>query len=63
MCAQQERRIGELVAHIAELADDLPNWTDAPPEAELQIFEALQDAADDLWGLWREAQIQSDLAA
>ncbi len=55
--------MGELVGHIAELADTLPNWTDAPPEEELQIFEALQEAADDLWTLWREAQIQRDLAA
>ncbi len=55
--------MGELVSCIAELADDLPNWTDTPPEEELQTFEALQDAADDLWTLWREVQIQSDLAA
>ena len=55
--------MGELVGCIAELADDLPNWTDAPPEEELQTFEALQDAADDLWILWREVQIQRDLAA
>ena len=63
MNAQQEQRIGELVAIIAELADDLPGWMDAPPAAELQTFEALQAAADDLWALWREAQIQGDLAA
>ena len=63
MRAQQERRIGELVAHIAELADDLPSWTDALPEAELQIFDALQDATDELWTLWREVQIRGDLAA
>ena len=63
MQAHQERRIGELVARIADLADYLPNWMDEPPEAELQIFEALQDAAVDLWTLWREKQIESDLAA
>ncbi len=63
MNAQQEQRIGELVAHISELADVLPGWTDGPPEAELRTFEALQDAADDLWTLWREMQIESDLAA
>ncbi len=48
MHAQQERRVGELVGYITELADDLPNWTDAPPEEELQTFEALQDAAEEL---------------
>ncbi len=63
MQPQQEQRIGELVVHIAELADDLPSWTDGVPEAELQTFEALQDAADDLWALWREMQIESDLPA
>ncbi len=63
MQPHQERCVGELVARIADLADDLPGWTDGPPEAELRTFEALQDAADDLWTLWREAQIQSDLAA
>ncbi len=63
MCTQQERRIGELVAHIAELADDLPGWMDEPPEADLQTFTALQDAADDLWTLWRGMQIEKDLAA
>ena len=63
MRAQQERRVGELVVRVAELADDLPNRMDAPPKEELQTFEALQDAADDLWTLWREVQIQSDLAA
>ena len=63
MNAQQEQRIGELVAHISEMADVLPGWTDAPPEAELQIFESLRDAADDLWALWREMQIEKDLAA
>ncbi len=55
--------MGELVGCITELADDLPNWTDAPPEEELQTFQALQDAADDLWVLWREMQIEKDLAA
>ena len=63
MHAQQERRVGELVALIAELADDLPTWMDAPPAAELQTFEALQEAAENLWALWREVQTQSDLAA
>ena len=63
MRAQQERRIGELAAHIAGLADELPNWMDKPPEADLQTFEALQDAADDLWARWRETQIEQDLVA
>ncbi len=58
-----ERRMGELVAHIADLADDLPTWMDAPPKADLQTFEALQEAAENLWTLWREVQIESDLAA
>ena len=55
--------MGELVTYIAELADALPNWTEAPPKEELQTFEALQDTADELWILWREVQIQGDLAA
>ena len=63
MCPHQEQRAGELVTRIADLADYLPNWMDEPPEGELQIFEALQDAAEDLWALWREMQIESDLAA
>ena len=63
MCARQDRRISELVADISGLADDLPSWLDDPPKADLQIFEALQDAADDLWTLWREMQIEKDLAA
>ncbi len=63
MQPHQERRVGELVARIADLADYLPGWLDEPPEAELRTFEALQDAADDLWALWREVQIESDLAA
>ena len=63
MQPHQEQHIGELVARIAALADDLPGWLDEPPEAELQIFEALQDTADDLWALWREMQIEKDLAA
>ena len=45
--------MGELVACIAELADDLPVWM-ADEALERQTFEALQDAADDLWALWRE---------
>ena len=63
MNAQQEQRICELVAHIAKLADVLPSWMDDPPEADLQTFTALQDAAEDLWALWREMQIGKDLAA
>ncbi len=55
--------MGELVTDIAELADDLPSWMDDPPEADLQTFTALQDAAEDLWALWRETQIEKDLAA
>ena len=63
MQPHQEQRISELVVRIADLADCLPNWTDEPPEGELQIFEALQDAAEDLWALWREKQIEIDIAA
>ena len=55
--------MGELVAHIAELADELPPWWDPKAEVEPRTFEELQHAADDLWTLWREVQIQSDLAA
>ncbi len=63
MCTQRERRIGELVVRIADLANDLPSWMDDPPEADLQIFTALQYAAVDLWALWREAQVEKDRAA
>ncbi len=63
MNTQQERHLGELVTDIAELADDLPSWMDDPPEADLQTFTALQDAAEDLWTLWRGMQIKKDLAA
>ncbi len=55
--------MGELVAYIAELADELPPWWDPKAEVEPRTFEALQDAANALWTLWREVQIQSDLAA
>ena len=55
--------MGELVSCVAELADDLPSWMDDPPEADLQTFTALQDAADNFWALWREVQIEKDLAA
>ena len=63
MNPQQERHVGELVARIADLADELPSWMDEPPEADLQTFTALQDAAENLWTLWREMQIEKDLAA
>ncbi len=63
MRAQQERRMGELVASIYDLAADLPDWMDAPPKADLQTFESLQEAAGNLWGLWRELQVERDLAA
>ncbi len=63
MQPHQEQRIGELVARISDLADELPSWMGDPPDADLQTFTALQDAADDLWTLWREKQIESDLAA
>ncbi len=55
--------MGELATDIAELADDLPSWMDDPPEADLQTFTALQDAAEDLWALWRKMQVENDLAA
>ena len=55
--------MGELVASVYDLAEDLPNWMDAPPKADLQTFEALQEAAENLWGLWRELQVERDLAA
>ena len=55
--------MGELATDIAELADDLPSWMDDPPEADLQTFTALQDAAKALWALWREVQVEKDLAA
>ena len=55
--------MGELVARIADLADALSTWMDEPPEEELQTFEALQNAVEDLWALWREMQIANDLAA
>jgi hypothetical protein len=63
MQSQQERLMGELATDIAELADDLPSWMDDPPEADLQTFTALQDAAEALWALWREVQVEKDLAA
>ena len=53
----------ELTTDIAELADDLPSWMDDPPEADLQTFTALQDSAEALWALWREAQVEKDRAA
>ncbi len=63
MNTQQERQLGELVADIAELTDDLPSWMDDPPEADLKTVEALQDVAENLWALWREMQVENDLAA
>ncbi len=63
MNTQQERQLGELVVDLGELADALPSWMDDPPEADLKTFEALQDAANDLWALWREMQVEKDLAA
>ena len=63
MNAQQERQLGELVADLGELAEALPSWIDDPPEADLKTFEALQKAAENLWALWREAQVEKDLAA
>jgi hypothetical protein len=59
----KERQLAELAAEIAELADGLPSWMDDPPEADLKTFEALQDASNDLWALWREMQVEKDLAA
>jgi len=42
------------------LADAL--WIDVDPE-ESQTLEALQDAAENLWALWREMQVEKDFAA
>ena len=63
MNAEQERQLGELAWDLGELADALPNWTDDPPEADLKTFTALQVAAENLWSLWREIQVEKDLAA
>ncbi len=63
MNIEQERQLGELVADLGELANALPSWMDDPPEADLKTFEALQDASNDLWALWREMQVEKDLAA
>ncbi len=52
--------MGELVTDIVELADAL--WVNVDPE-ESQTLEALQNAAEALWALWREAQVENDLAA
>ena len=60
MQPQQERQLGELVTDIIELADAL-EWLDLKPD-EAQTLEALQDAADDLWALWREMQVEKDVA-
>ncbi len=61
MQTQQERHMGELVTDIIELADGL-EWLDLKPD-EAQTLEALQDATNDLWALWREMQVENDLAA
>ena len=42
------------------MADAL--WVDVDPE-ESQTLEALQDVAENLWDLWREMQVEKDLAA
>ncbi len=63
MNTQQERQLGELAVDLGELADALPSWMDGPPEADLKTFEALQDAAENLWALWREMQVENDIAA
>ena len=55
--------MGELVASVYDLAAELPDWMDAPPKADLQTFEALQESAENLWTLWRELQVERDLAA
>ncbi len=53
--------MGELVTDIIELADAL-EWLDLKPD-EAQTLEALQDAAENLWALWREMQVEKDVAA
>ena len=72
MNVQQERRMGDLVERILQLTDQLPTLLDAPPAEDdeassqffedLETFEGLDDAATALWKLWREAQVEKDLA-
>ena len=73
MNTQQERHMGDLADCLVQLVDLLPTWLDAPPAEDeeassqflkdLEIFGDLDDAASDLWVLWREVQVEKDLAA
>ena len=59
MIAERQRRAGELIDQLASLADNLPVW-DAEPEDQTVLL-AMQDAAADLWDIWREIQVLRDL--
>ena len=54
--------MGDLVEEILQLTEQLPTLLGAPSEKELETFRALGDAALDLWKLWREMQVEKDLA-
>ena len=57
-----EQRLGELTENIVQLTEQLPTWLDTPPAEDLQTFEELENAATDLWTLWRHMQVKRDLA-
>ena len=63
MNAQQERRIGELTEDILQLADRLPWYGSGLPDNDLETIEELDSTAENLWNLWREVQVEKDLAA
>ena len=54
--------MGDLVERILQLTDQLPTWQEATPAKDLETFEGLDDAATTLWNLWREVQVEKDLA-
>ena len=62
MNTRQERCLGELAESIFQLTDKLPTMGDEFHATDLATFDELDDAAKDLWVLWREVQVERDLA-
>jgi hypothetical protein len=63
MNGQQERHLGELAESFVRLTDELRfRFRVTEPEDLENICDELYDAADDLWTVWREVQVEKDLA-